>query len=56
MKHDIDFGRLLSGLDGVLYGAAHLAEWVMLYPQQVTAGCLLYLCFSKFLSGFRRSK
>jgi hypothetical protein len=56
MKHDIDFTKFVSMLDALFYGAAHLAEWVMLYPQQVTAGCLLYLCFTKFLGGLRRSK
>ena len=55
MKHDFDFSKLIGLLDVAVYAAQHLAEWVMLYPQQVTAGCLLYLCFGKLISSFRRS-
>jgi hypothetical protein len=55
VKHDFDFSKLIGLLDVAVYAAQHLAEWVMLYPQQVTAGCLLYLCFGKLISSFRRS-
>jgi hypothetical protein len=56
VKHDFDFSKLLAGLDAAFYAAQHLAEWVMLYPQQVTAGCMLYLVSGKLISSFRRSK
>ncbi len=56
MKHDFDFSKLSAGIDAAFYAAQHLAEWVMLYPQQVTAGCLLYMTIGKLISGFRRSK
>lgn len=56
MKHDFDFSKLMAGLDAAFYAAQHLAEWVMLYPQQVTAGCLLYMTIGKLITSFRRSK
>lgn len=56
MRHDFDFSKLLAALDMAFYAAQHMAEWVAMYPQQVTAGCLLYMTFGKLISSFRRSK
>lgn len=56
MKHSIDFSGLPISIDMAFYAAQHLAEWVATYPQQVSAGCLLYLAATKLLASVRRSK
>ncbi len=56
MRHDIDFSQIPLSLDALAYVAQHLAAYVAYYPQQVTAGCLLYLAGTKFLSSLRRSR
>ncbi len=54
MKHNIDFSGLSVSVEMAFYAAQHLAEWVAAYPQQVSAGCLLYLVATKMLSSVRR--